>query len=59
MIQTSQFLEPRIEVAGITLFDELDEVNEIIFIMQGTVDMGFELNKMRNYFNSLNIGNAN
>lgn len=47
MIQTVQFLEPRIEVAGITIFDELDEVNEIIFIMHGTVDMGFELNKMR------------
>ena len=47
MIQILQYLEPRIEVAGIILFDELDEVNEVIFIMQGTVDMGFELNKMR------------
>ena len=37
-------LEPRHEHAGSVLFKELDEVNELIFISKGEVDVGYTLN---------------
>ena len=42
-------LEPRIEKAGSVLFEELDEINEVIFIMVGTIEIGFEINKTRKF----------
>ena len=42
-------LEPRREEKNIILLDELDEVNEAIFFEQGMVDVGFEINRKRNY----------
>lgn len=42
-------MEPRIEKAGSILFEELDEINEVIFIMNGTVEIGFEINKIRKF----------
>lgn len=38
-------LEPRREEKGVIIFDELDEVNEAIFIEHGSVDVGFEINR--------------
>ena len=37
------------------LFEELGEINEIIFVLNGEMDVGFDINKIRNYvyrFNS-------
>ena len=45
------YLEPRIEKAGSVLFEELDEINEVIFIMMGTIEIGFEINKTRKFSN--------
>lgn len=37
-------LLPRYEKAGTILFAENEEVNELIFISKGNVDVGFTLN---------------
>ena len=42
-------LEPRFEEAGIILFDELEEVHEVILIMNGKFDLGFEINGKKIY----------
>ena len=42
-------LEPRIELEGSIIFKELDEINELIFILNGTIDIGFDINKIRRY----------
>jgi hypothetical protein len=34
---------------GSVLFEELDEVNEIIFVQNGTIDVGFDINKIRRF----------
>jgi hypothetical protein len=49
MIRIMTYLEPRIEKAGSVLFEELDEINEVIFIMMGTIEIGFEINKTRKF----------
>lgn len=45
MLQLLQYLEPRHEDAGTILFQELDEINEVIFIETGECDIGYEINK--------------
>jgi hypothetical protein len=42
-------LEPRREEKNVILHDELDEVNEAIFFEKGMVDVGFEINRKKNY----------
>jgi uncharacterized protein YuzE len=42
-------LEPRREEKGVIIFDELDEVNEAIFIENGKVDVGFEINRKQQF----------
>ena len=42
-------MEPRREFAGTILFEELEEVNEVIFISKGNVDIGYEINKQRKF----------
>ena len=42
-------LEPRIEHKGTILFEELDEVNEALFISKGIVDVGFKINNFPKY----------
>jgi uncharacterized protein YuzE len=42
-------LEPRREEKGVIIFDELDEVNEAIFIENGQVDVGFEINRKQQF----------
>jgi len=42
-------LEPRMEEKHTILLDELEEVNEILFIGTGSVIVGYEINKMKKY----------
>ena len=42
-------LEPRIEMEGSIIFEELDEINEMIFVLNGTIDIGFDINRLRKY----------
>lgn len=42
-------LKPRFEKAKTILFEELEEVQEIIFIQKGYVDIGYEINKQKRY----------
>ena len=38
-------LEPRKEEFNVTIYNELDEVNEVIFFSKGEYDVGFEINR--------------
>ena len=49
MIQMLQSLEPRYEKRGTILFEELEEISEILFINKGMVDVGYEINKQKKY----------
>lgn len=42
-------LEPRLEKSQSILIEELDEVNEIFYVIKGQVDIGYELNKARKF----------
>lgn len=42
-------LEPRYEARGTTLVDELDEMTELIFVDKGVIQVGYEINKQKNY----------
>ena len=42
-------LEPRHQAKGEIVFEELDEVNEVVFFMTGAVDIGFEINRKISY----------
>jgi len=46
MMEMLTYLEPRQEKAKTVLVSELDEFNEIIFVMQGTIIIGYEINKI-------------
>jgi hypothetical protein len=41
IIKILRALEPKIETEESMLFEELDEVNEVIFILDGVIDLGF------------------
>jgi len=49
MIKLLLNLNPRYEPAGSVLFEELEEVNEMIFISKGQVDVGYSLNNEVKY----------
>ena len=49
MVQILRSLEPRIEKKDKTIFEELDDINEVIFIEKGQVEIGYELNKKKKY----------
>ena len=63
MMEFLQNLEPRLEKAGSILFEELEEINEIFFVSEGQIEIGFELNKQRKfvirYTNKTVIGGYN
>ena len=42
-------LEPRREEAGAILFEELEGVNEVIFVETGVVEIGYDINKIRKF----------
>ena len=45
MIEILTKLEPRLVPAGQIVFNTLDEVQELFFIIKGSIDIGFEVNK--------------
>jgi len=49
MIMVLEHLEPRFESKGSVLFEELEEISEVIFISKGLVDIGYEINKKKKY----------
>ena len=49
MVGLLSALEPRHEHPNIIIFDELDEVNEVIFFHKGCLDLGFEINRVKHY----------
>ena len=46
MIELMQCLEPRKYYEGELIYEELQEVLEITFIMTGTYQVGYEINKL-------------
>ena len=44
MLDLMTRLEPRFEEKGETIYEELDEVNEVIMFVRGSFDIGFEVN---------------
>ena len=48
MISLFMQMEPRQEEKGTVIFNELDEVNEMIFNERGSIDVGFQITK-KNY----------
>ena len=49
MMSIVRNLEPRIEKKDSTIFEELDDINEVVFIEEGQVEIGYELNKKKKY----------
>ena len=49
MMEILTNLEPRMEKKGHILFEELEEVCEVIFVSNGWVDIGYEINKQKKY----------
>lgn len=49
MVKIVENLEPRYEEANTVLLDECDEINEIFFVEQGEVLIGYELNKEKRF----------
>ena len=50
------YLEPRFEPAGTEIFQTLTEVRSIFFIVKGSVDVGFEVNRKPKYVVRLRKG---
>ena len=42
-------LEPRHYIINEMIHEELDEVNEFLFILKGNFDIGYEINKKKFY----------
>ena len=49
MMDLLQALEPRVEAKNVILFDELEEVNEVLFFVNGVHEVGYELNGEKKY----------
>ena len=49
MIEILKVLEPRQFLAKETINNELDEVNEILFIEKGEYNIGYEVNKTEKF----------
>lgn len=49
MLEVMKSLVPRRIAAGETIFEELEEVLEMTFVMSGSFLVGYELNKKRNF----------
>ena len=56
MVNLLQMLIPRREQKGAVLFKTLEEVNEIFFIEQGSVNIGFEINRGHRFVIRLSSG---
>lgn len=51
-------LEPRMEPANKILFMTIEEVEEMFFIVKGSIEIGFELSRVAKYVVRLNEGGA-
>ena len=49
MIEVMKSLVPRRIMSGEVIFEELDEILEMTFVMSGSFLVGYELNKKRNF----------
>ena len=49
MIQILRQMDYRHLNANTIIFDELDDINEVIFIESGTVEIGYQMNKRRHF----------
>ena len=49
MIKVLYSLEPRFIASRETILDEFDECCEILFVMKGSVVVGYEINKVKKY----------
>ena len=49
MIKIMQHLEPRRELKGTILYDELEEISEVFFLSKGSMDIGYEINRIRKF----------
>lgn len=47
MLDLMQHMEPRSEEKDVTIFDELDEISEVVLFVRGKFDIGFEVNGKR------------
>ena len=45
MMSLLSVLEPRKQEKDVIMYNELDEVNEVIFFIKGEYDVGFEINR--------------
>ena len=58
MIEVLFMLQPRHEVGGTQLFRTIEEVQEIFFIVKGSIEIGFEVNRTPKYVLRLGPGGA-
>ena len=49
IIKLLRSLDPKIETEDSTIFEELDEINEVIFILDGVIDLRYQINKIKKY----------
>ena len=56
MLAILSSLEPRQEERGTILLDELDEFQEVLFVMKGQIFIGYECNKIKKYCIKLSYG---
>jgi len=49
MMDVMQSLEPRKEDKNTIIFNELEDINEIIFFCKGAYDIGYQLNTQHKY----------
>jgi hypothetical protein len=49
IIKLLRSLGPKIETEDSTIFEELDEINEVIFILDGVIDLRYQINKIKKY----------
>lgn len=49
MVRVLKSLEPRLMKKSETLYLELDEVNELLFIEKGEYDIGYNVNKTEKF----------
>jgi hypothetical protein len=49
MLMVLKSLEPRFEKKSTVLKDELDEADEVLFVVKGSVVIGYEVNKVKKY----------
>ena len=57
MIEIMTYLEPRKADRQEILFEELEDIEEVLFFSKGSVDMGYEINKKKIF--KLRFKNAN